>query len=71
MAKPEDGLGVLIGIGPEADEDGDDEATLAARALLKAIRRDDETAVVDAFKQLMDCCDDDYEMEEPDADDEE
>lgn len=60
MGKAEDGLGVLIGLGPEKDSE-DDEATLAARALLKAIRRDDESAVVDAFKQLMDCCDDEYE----------
>jgi hypothetical protein len=64
--KASDGLGLLIGLGipkkgkgPMPGDEGDDaheEKQLAARAFLKAIRRDDEDALIDAFTQLSECC---------------
>lgn len=73
MAKGGDSLGLLLGIskpkGKAGPEEERGEAELAASALLKAIRRDDERGVVEAFRQLKDCCDDDYE-ESDDTDDE-
>lgn len=82
--KPGDGLGLLIGLGipkkgkgPMPGDEGDDaheEQQLAARAFLKAVRRDDEDALIEAFKQMRECCEgeshtkDDSETEDEDDD---
>lgn len=75
MGKPGDELGLLlVGDEPEGDDEGeggDSAKVLAARALMKAIRRDDESAVADAFQQMMDCCDDEYDDEDEPAEDDE
>lgn len=77
MGKPADGLGLLLMGGKgkpsassESPEGGDDSKELAGKALIKALDRKDGAAVADAFKQLLDCCDDDSEMDVPEEDDE-
>lgn len=58
-----DGLMIALGLGkpkpgagPMDGDDAHEEKTLAARAFLKAVRRDDEDALIDAFTQLSECC---------------
>ena len=74
MKKP---MGILIGIGPNrsagggyssADEGPD---VLAARALMKALKRDDAEGFAEAFREMVDCCGGSSEGgSEDDADDE-
>jgi hypothetical protein len=73
MAKPSDGLGLLIAAPAEGEETGaDDAATLAAEGVLKAIQRKDAGALYRALEEVFQHCqsggaddsDDDYEDDE-------
>ncbi len=52
------GLAVLIGAGKPApaEEGEDDEKSLAAKSLIKAIKASDAAGVADAFQLLYDAC---------------
>jgi hypothetical protein len=74
VKSPKSGLGLLLLGEPKgkdsSTESGDDAANLAAKALLKAVRRDDADGVVAAFKQLRDSCEGhDDEADEDEAED--
>lgn len=54
-------LGLLIGLGGKGSDssepDGDESAeTLAAKALMKALKGDDPSAVVEAFREMSAAC---------------
>ena len=60
------GIGILIGVEPHGEED---EKELAAKAFLKAIKRDDPKALVEAFGELLDSFDCEYDAaDEPKKD---
>ena len=61
MKKP--GMGLLIGLsgakasmggGESSGDEGPD--VLAARAVMKALKRDDAAGFAEAFREMMDCC---------------
>jgi len=81
MAKGSEGLGLLIGMSPakgaqkgepEAGAGHDESTTMAAKALMRALKGDDPGRVASAFKEMLACCDDDYDVaEEAEPEDEE
>ena len=65
------GLALILGGGPSADEGGEDEATLAFKALRKALDSGNDEKGIRAFKELLAACDDDpeYDSDEESEDD--
>lgn len=67
MAKPDKGVGILIGVGPKKPDAGEDYEKpdsddtskevkrTAVRALMSAIAADDEDAAVEALDAYLDC----------------
>lgn len=70
--KPEKGVGLLIGIGkpkssPPEDDGGHDTKRAAAKAVFKAIQRDDFEAFEEALSMYMDECKSEEAPEDDDA----
>ena len=72
MAK-DSGIGLLIGMSPEKSGDESEKSDakrMAAKAVLKAVKRDDANGLADAIEQLLCCIDDESEESEHESDDE-
>lgn len=74
MAKPSDGLGLLIAAPAEGEEaaeaeGADDAATMAAEGVLKAIQRKDAGALYRALAEVFEHCQGDTYEDEESADD--